>query len=71
MEGNHEGSGAERLFQGQAFPSWRGGGAFGVGGQSEAALAACAPGPKADVGRDDGKAVRCEGMLETGGGHGR
>lgn len=60
-----------RGFQGQAFPSWQGDGAFGRGAQSEAALAACGRRPKADGGRADGKAVVRDGMLVLGGGHGR
>jgi hypothetical protein len=52
-----------RLFQAQAFPSWQSSGAFGRGAQSEAALAACARRPKADIGRADGKAVVRDGML--------
>ena len=71
MERIHECSLDARLFQAQAFPSWRRGGAFGRGAQSEAALVACAGRPKADVGRADGKAVRCDRILLPGGGHGR
>ena len=64
MARNHEELG---LFHTQAFPSWRSDGAFGRGAQSEAALAACAPRPKADVCRADGKAVVRDGMLVVGG----
>ena len=53
--------------QAQAFPSWQSVGAFGRGVQSEAALAACAPRPKADGDRSDGKAAVLDGMLVGGG----
>jgi hypothetical protein len=56
-----------RFFQAQAFPSWQSDGAFGRGAQSEAALAACARRPKAEVCRTDGKAVVRDGMLVSGG----
>jgi hypothetical protein len=68
MEGNGKGL---RHCQAQAFPSWQSNGAFGRGAQSEAALAACGRRPKADGGRDDGKAVVRDGMLVYGGAHGR
>ena len=60
MARNREGL---RFFQAQAFPSWQSTGGFGRGAQSEAALAACARRPKADVCRTDGKAVVRDGML--------
>ena len=57
-----------RVFQTQAFPSWRSVRAFGRGAQSGAALAACACRPKADGCRADGKADPRDGMLVWGGG---
>jgi len=56
-----------RVFQAQAFPSWRSDGAFGRGAQSGAALAACACRPKADGCSADGKAAVRDGMLVAGG----
>lgn len=57
-----------RVFQTQAFPSWRRIGAFGRGAQSGATLAACGRRPKADGCKADGKAVVRDGMLVWGGG---
>lgn len=56
-----------RVFQAQAFPSWRSVGAFRRGAQSGAALAACACRRKADGCRADGKAAVRVGMLMVGG----
>ena len=56
-----------RVFQAQAFPSWRSVGAFGRGAQSGAAPAACARRLKADVRGSDGKAAVWVGMLVYGG----
>jgi len=56
-----------RVFQAQAFPSWRSVGAFGRGAQSEAARGACARRPNADVLPRDGKAAVRDGMLVVGG----
>lgn len=60
-----------RLFQPQAFPSWRRTGAFGGRTQSGAALAACGLAPEADTSGPDGKAVEGDGMLVVGGADGR
>ena len=68
MDGTHRGL---RLSQAQAFPSWRSNGAFGRGAQSEAALVARGPRPKADGFSGDGKAAVQDGMLIFGGAHGR
>jgi hypothetical protein len=57
-----------RVFQAQAFPSWRSIGAFVRGAQSGAAPVACGRRPKADSCRADGKAVVRDGMLVGGGG---
>jgi hypothetical protein len=72
------GYGLLRVFQAQAFPSWRSGGAFGRGAQRGAAskpegspgetgFGACGPRLKAENRGLDGKAAERDGMLVRGG----
>lgn len=67
MCGIVEGSLDLRGSRSEAFPSWRSVGAEGRAAQSEAALAACAGRPSADVARPDGKAGGDGAMLGGGG----
>ena len=69
MQGVIEGALDSRGSQSEAFPSWRSAGAGGRAAQSEAALAACAARPPADVARADGKAGGDGAMLVGGGTH--
>ena len=56
-----------RVFQAQAFLSWRSSGAFKRWAQSGAALVACACRLKAEVSSADGKAAGWVGMMVVGG----